>query len=280
MIKKIIFILAIFFASSFNVLQAQCMPNFLFTSLGIPGVYPPEIPIPNIPLVGMTDGTVNTPYSETLTLIVLEDTSLDIGFLLPGAVVTTMNSLGISTVMSVDVNHVTFDVQGLPNGLSWVCNQNTNNMCVYNAGVDGCIAISGTPTQSGTFSVPVSMTIQIQIPAIPNPVPGLPAIFGGTTADIPTFNAVEYDLLIQGNTSAEDHILNKPILFPNPTDLHSNINFNTSKTVQVFDIIGNKVLEKNNVNQFVLSKKDVGSGIFIIRAFDKSKTYNYKLLIN
>ena len=182
-----------------GLVNAQCVPNFIFTSLGVPGVYPPELPVPNIPMVGLMDGQINTVYSETLTLVVLEDTSLDVGFLLPAAVVTAMNAAGISTVMTVDVNHVIFDVQGLPNGLNFICDQ---NMCQYSSGIDGCIAINGTPTQAGTFSVPVSMSINIQIPAITVPVIGT-VLYSGGSQDIPTFDAVTYDLFIQGLSSIE-----------------------------------------------------------------------------
>ena len=53
-----------------------------------PGVYPPELPIPSISLVGIADGSLGSNYSQTLTLVVLEDTTMDIGFLLPAAAVT------------------------------------------------------------------------------------------------------------------------------------------------------------------------------------------------
>ena len=56
---------------------------------------------------------------------------------------TQMNLAGISTVMNVGVNHITFDIQGLPNGLSYQCN---NSNCEYSSGSDGCIKLSGNPT--------------------------------------------------------------------------------------------------------------------------------------
>ena len=173
-------------------MNAQCSANSLFTGLGLPGVYPPELPISGIPMVGISDGVVGSSYSETLTLVVLEDTSMDIASFLPAAAVSAMNLAGISTTMSLDVNHVTFDVMGLPNGLSFTCDQSG---CQYMSGVDGCILIDGIPNQGGNFSIPVSMTINAQIPPIIDPIFGT-TIFAGMAIDVPSFNAVEYNLLI------------------------------------------------------------------------------------
>ena len=143
---------------------SQCTPDFVYTSLGLPGVYPPAIQIPNIPIpTGIADGSLGSNYNQTLTLVVLEDTTLDVGFLLPAAAVAAMNVAGISTVMTVDVNHVTFDVQGLPSGINSQCDISN---CQYPSGIDGCVKLSGTPTVAGTFPVDVNMTINIQIPAI------------------------------------------------------------------------------------------------------------------
>ena len=51
---------------------SQCSPDASFTSIGIPGVYPPTIQIPNLPLpLGIADGSLGSNYSQTLTLVVL-----------------------------------------------------------------------------------------------------------------------------------------------------------------------------------------------------------------
>ena len=73
--KKLLLTLSILLLYTMNV-NAQCSPNFIFTTLGLPGIYPPNLPIPNIPMTGIADGQVNVPYSQTLTLVVLEDTTL------------------------------------------------------------------------------------------------------------------------------------------------------------------------------------------------------------
>ena len=90
----------------------------------------------------------------------------------------------------------------LPNGLSYTCDQSG---CQYVSGVDGCILINGTPTQAGNFAVPVSMTINAQIPAITDPFLGT-TIFAGMAIDLPSFTAVEYDLLCFTVATADNEL--------------------------------------------------------------------------
>ena len=77
LMKKLILLFTVIIFS-FNNVNAQCSSNSLFTALGFPGVYPPELAIPGVPMVGISDGIVGSPYSQTLTLVVLEDTIMDI----------------------------------------------------------------------------------------------------------------------------------------------------------------------------------------------------------
>ncbi len=268
--RKVLLTLSILL-SSLIVSNAQCTPNPIFTMSPIPGVYPPNIPIPNIPLVGISDGQVNVPYSQTLTLIVLEDTTLDVGFLLPTAVVGTMQMLGISTVMTVGVNHVIYDITGLPSNLSYVCD---SNACQYPSGVNGCIAISGTPIQSGTFSVDVNMTINIQIPAITT-------LFAGMAVDFPTFPGQQYDLLITGSSGINNLNNEQITIYPNPTSDIAFLDMAEEKDVKIFDNLGRLIFTKNNVTSTLkLSKEKLGVGIFFIEITDGNKIWKEKLIIN
>ena len=199
--RKILLTLSILLTFSF-IGNTQCTPNPIFTMSPVPGVYPPNIPIPGIPLVGISDGQINVPYNQTLTLVVLEDTTMDIGFLLDmidPTITPLMNSAGISTTMTVDVNHVIFDILGLPNNVTYTCDINS---CQYPSGVNGCIAISGTPIQSGTFPIDVNMTINVQIPAITVPIVGT-VLYPGSGQDIPAFPGQQYDLLIAGSSGIQ-----------------------------------------------------------------------------
>src|SRR5690554_6285957 len=86
----------------------------------VPGIYPQTF----------ADGTVGTPYSAEFTILFPTE---DAG-----------------------VNYTSFKITSieLPLGLTWSCSNETNG-CVYNPQQDpfGCILISGTPAESGQFTV-------------------------------------------------------------------------------------------------------------------------------
>ena len=272
--KKFLLLFAILLSFT-HLVKAQCTPNSLFSSLGFPGVYPPEIPIPGLPMVGINDGALGSAYSQTLTLVVLEDTTMDIASFLPATVVPAMSLAGISTVMSLDVNHVTFNVAGLPNGLSYTCDQSG---CQYVSGVDGCILINGTPTQAGNFAVPVSMTINAQIPAITDPFSGT-TIFAGMAMDLPSFSAVEYDLFIDGSTVVSE-LTQHSFLYPNPTTNEAKLSLRSMSDVMVYNILGKEVFISINIaGDLFLSKADLGKGMFYIMIKSENKTETIKLII-
>lgn len=255
---------------------SQCTADFIYTSLGLPGVYPPAIQIPNIPIpTGIADGSLGSNYNQTLTLVVLEDTTLDVGFLLPAAVVTAMNVAGISTVMTVDVNHVTFDVQGLPSGVNSQCDISN---CQYPSSIDGCIKLNGIPTVAGTFSVPVNMTVNIQIPAITDPLFGT-VIFPSTSLDIPSFPAQTYDLFISDATAMNDL---DPLsqIYPNPSNSHFTIEINSPTNLMIYNNLGLLVYSKKIINNININKSELGSGIFIVEISDNNFVEKHKLILN
>ena len=266
--KNILWILLFIFSFSFYS-KAQCNAEPVFTSLGLPGVYPPAIQIPNLPLpLGIIDGILGTNYNQTLTLVVLEDTTMDIGSLLPSATVNAMNLAGISTIMTLDVNHVTFNVQGLPNGINYQCDIAT---CEYPSAIDGCVQLNGIPTVSGAFSVAVNMLINIQVPAITDPILGT-VIFPATPFDIPQFTAQTYDMLITAATSVYEDSYNVNI-FPNPTLDLATLFFKEPSDVIVYNIFGEQVINFKDVHgKIVFNKEEIGSGFFFVSI--SSKTYN------
>jgi hypothetical protein len=273
--KKFLLLFVILLSFTHLVI-AQCTPNSLFSSLGLPGVYPPELPISGVPMVGVSDGIVGSLYSQTLTLVVLEDTIMDIASFLPVTVVSAMSLASISTVMSLDVNHVTFDVAGLPNGLSYTCDQSG---CQYVSGVDGCVLINGTPTQSGNFAVPVNMIINAQIPAITDPFLGT-TIFAGMAIDLPSFSAVEYDLLVTGATAINEVGNYSSKIFPNPTANEAMLCLYSVSDVVVYNVLGKEVFTSVSIEEnLVLSKADLGKGMFYIIITSKNKIETIKLII-
>jgi len=268
------FVLISFFGYS------QCTPDWMYTSLGLPGVYPPAIQIPNLPLpLGIADGSLGSNYNQTLTLVVLEDTTMDIAPLLQaagfGSAVTAMNLAGISTVMTLDINHATFDVQGLPSGISYQCDIFN---CQYPSATDGCIQLSGTPTVAGDFDVPVNMTINIQIPAITDPIFGT-VIFPATALDIPAFAAQTYDLFISDATSIKSIDFRSKI-YPNPSNSDFTIEVNFPMNLIIYNNLGQIVYSEKIINNTKINKSEIGSGIFIVEISDNNSVEKYKLIIN
>ena len=273
--KKILLVLFIT-ASLLIKVKAQCSTNSLFTSLGVPGVFPPPFNIPGLPIGGINDGITGNYYSDTLTLVILEDTLLDISSLLPTTVVTAMNLAGISTTMSLAVNNAVFDILGLPNGISYACNQNN---CEYLLGIDGCILIDGTPIQTGVFEVSVNMILNVQIPVIPNPIPGTPPIFNGLAIDLPSFSTQQYYLLINGATSLNENNSNSN-LFPNPTSKIATLFLRKYSDIVVYNTSGIKVIVLNNIiGEIVFRKEDLGTGLFFINISSKNYNTVIKLII-
>src|SRR3990167_2831016 len=111
--QKIIRLSLIFLlCSSLNGVYSQCNPDFIYSLLAIPGIWPDAT-------IGINDATVNKSYSQTLTVIVPKDTSIDLlDFGFP-----------FSLVVPVNINSFTVDgITGLPSTFIFECG-NTN--CIY-----------------------------------------------------------------------------------------------------------------------------------------------------
>lgn len=108
--------------------KAQCTIDYSQTA---PGVYPDTL----------STATVNQPYSQDITFVLITDT------------------LGL-TINNFQIVSIT----GLPVGITWQCN-NFANGCNYNPSVSlyGCIGLSGTPLIAGTYNPVVTVIANVQI---------------------------------------------------------------------------------------------------------------------
>ena len=114
-----------FLVIPFSVNAQVCMPDSQYTASGI---YPDTLP----------NTCVNEPYSQTVTLVIPEDTV--IGF-------------------PVDIDSVVLqDVIGLPPGLSYLC-EPTN--CSFAGGTNSCVLVSGTPTVPGTYEIDIATVYHV-----------------------------------------------------------------------------------------------------------------------
>ena len=255
--------------------RAQCSPNSLFTSIGFPGVFPPSFQMPGLSMFGIEDGIVGNPYSEDLTLVILEDTIMDVSSILPSSIVSAMNSANISTVMSLDVNSAMFDVQGLPSGLSYQCDVLN---CQYPSGTYGCIQLSGVPNVGGTFSINVNMTLNIQVPAIIDPIFGT-VIFPSTSFDIPEFPIQTYEFTVLDVTQIGEKE-EAFCIFPNPTSDVTNILLDDYSDVVVYNTLGKELLSLKRIyGNIILNKEKLGCGLFFINISSGYNNTIIKLII-
>ena len=129
-------------------LFANCAVLLLgFTSYSFYGQCTPDESVPGIgvyPLI-MPSPCINHAYNEYLTLAFPSDTTVS----------TPIGDVNLA-ISTLTIN----SVSGLPDGLSYTCNDN----CVFtpnnSTGLSySCFEFTGTPTESGVFDVTVSVTI-------------------------------------------------------------------------------------------------------------------------
>ena len=139
--------------------------------------------------------------------------------------------------------------------------------------------INGTPTQSGNFAVPVSVIINAQIPAITDPFLGS-TIFAGMAIDLPSFSAVEYDLLVTGATAINEVGNYSSKIFPNPTANEAMLCLYSVSDVVVYNVLGKEVFTSVSIEgNLVLSKADLGKGMFYVMIKSENKIETIKLII-
>lgn len=262
--KKLLlpFLLSFFVGTSLNA--QTCNPSQLAIIAGIPGIFPvPTDPLP--------DGDLNQPYSETLTIIVPDDTTIDLSAL-----------IGFSVPpVTVDINHEKINsVTGLPNGVTYACD--TSN-CTWGAGGNGCILLSGTPTENGSFTVDLDVILNVQVPQ------GVPVI-GGTAVDAPL--PVTYDYDVQPVIAIEDEIdptrMKLVGASPNPADQYAQVKYEVVIPAQtaltLTDLTGRKVFaaqmySSTGVNQFEVETSSIPAGIYIAKLNDGVSEISSKLVI-
>lgn len=120
-----------------GLLTAQvCTPDPSFTS---PGVYPANLP----------DGCLNQMYNAVVTVVVPEDTVVNV----PPFGMTT---LPIDSIVLIGVTN-------LQTGLSYQCG---NPSCGFPGNTAGCIRVSGIPTVSGTNTLKIITDVHVTLPIV------------------------------------------------------------------------------------------------------------------
>ena len=218
--------LAIFSENSFG----QCTPDPNHTSELV-------YPLPDQISYSATEGTY---FEEVITLNIPEDTSIVFGGF---PVTATIDSAILSTIT------------GFPNGVSHECNPSS---CVFIGNTSGCIKISGTPTESGTFTI--KPTIIVFYTAV------------GTQSTL-TIDTLAYTMDVNP-VGIEDLTANNELsLLQNPVEnnvkvaLYSDVA--SQSTVNVYNLLGEIVYrEQRNIlaglNTIELQTAHLASGQYIL----------------
>ena len=218
--------LALFTGKSFG----QCTPDPAHTSELV-------YPLPSNISYMATEGEY---FEEVITLNIPEDTSVVIGGF-------PINAIIDSAVVST--------VAGFPNGVSHECNPSG---CVFPGNTSGCLKISGTPTESGTFQV--TPTIIVFYSA------------GGIGSSL-TIDTLSYSIDVNP-AGIEDFANGKGVrLIQNPVVNNLKVelfsNGNSKVVTKIYNLIGELVYSTDNaivsgVNTLDFNTANLASGNYIL----------------
>ncbi len=219
----------------------------------------------------LAGGTLNQTYAgQVLTFTVPATADVNTSVLgspisIPGVPIPIPNP---NLDLSADVTDVTWAVEGLPNGLTAVCNASP---CTYVSNASGTITISGTPTEAGVFT--------INITSMTNGSATLPAPISQTIAfpqAIPTvLDESGYTLtVVNPNGIAERNSVFSLGMYPNPTDGVSTLDVNSTvagmATVEIYSITGAMVQTSTRsirvgANRLNVDLTKVPAGIYMVK---------------
>lgn len=263
--RKILLLFALV-AFSATFAAAQCTPNPIFANIGIPGFWPnpQQGPLP--------DGEINQAYNQTITVVVVEDTTIDlsgvIGFPVPPVQV------------SVNYQEVT-GVTGMPNGITYACDTSS---CTWIGGDAGCVKLSGTPTQAGDFVVDIASNINFDVPA------SVPVI-GGTPQSLP-IPGVGYDLYVDNPNGIEEIQQNRfsvaqnaPNPFSGITEIHFNTPVAATMTIEVHNIAGIRVFSDTfranaGMGTYQLDASDLHNGVYFYTVSNGKDRSIHKMIVS
>lgn len=231
----------------------------------LPGVYPNPLVTPDLP-----DGDVGVNYSTTITLVVVEDTMIDLSVFYPG----------LPTIpVSVDYQKIN-NISGLPNALTYACDIPT---CEVPGNGSGCALISGIPDSAGTYAVELESVIGFTVPA------SIP-IIGGTVQEIPV-PGVGWNMEVQNNVGIEELetdrfsvVQNGPNPFRGSTEIHFNSPKPTKVLFSVMDISGHVLhtrTERASVGENILrfDAEGYAPGIYLYRLSNGEQAITQKMIV-
>lgn len=221
---------------------SQCTPDPSETQ---PGIHPTQAE-------GIAPATVGIPYSQTLTVIIPSDTTIDV--------------FGTPTVVPITSAEVT-NVTGLPTGFSYACNVTG---CVFPGGSTNCAVITGTATPGQEGSYPLSIYVTYTAGFITQD-----DVVTGYTLQVNPVSVEEMNSIVTLSTS------------PNPFSYNAAIDFYAPSTgemtITLYNLLGKavrseRIFVSQGVNNYVVKGSSLPSGAYLIE-FSNGKVKTTQRLI-
>lgn len=248
MYKRLLLVLLIVFTAQLT--NAQCVPNTTITQAGI---YPDSA-------TGLLPGVLNQTYNQIMQIKVPTDTTT---IFLGNTVAVTIDSISLASFTN------------LPPGISYACNPSN---CKFVGGSNGCVLLSGTPTQAGTFH-PIAITrtkghltqLGLSLPVQIDTVDYYTIVIN-TSSGIANNQGLKFDL------SQND---------PNPFTSYTDLKFTTPHqmivTLKIFNLIGKEVMHKTiqcqaGRNTYRLESVDFSPGVYMYTLSDGITTYTRRMI--
>lgn len=232
------------------------------------------------------EGQLGEVYSEQVIAFTIPSEAT-----LPGEVVEQVLSLAFpqaapalgflglgSQTFDMNVTRATFNVTGLPQGLSGNCDATP---CTYFVGTSGSITIAGTPSAAGNFTFDIKSFVEgdVDLSSIGGGILsqfGIPSSFE-LPAPVPqALDENGYTIeVLNVNSIKERNDLFSISLFPNPTNDNSVLMIETTERalakIEVMDATGSLVKQSSIAvqqgnNSLPLQLNHLTSGLYLVRA--------------
>ena len=231
--KKLL-LLTISFFLTLSIVNAQCTPNPQYADSAY-GVWPDTS-------TNFVSGEVGAAYSQVLDFKL----PLDAGVIDP-------NFSGVNIDSAVLTS-----VDGLPPGITYVCNTPTNS---WMGGDQGCATLQGVPTAQGSYDITISLDGWVTVFFAPfaQAISFSGYVIDVGAAGIETIQLTDQTFILQQN-------------YPNPTNGNTTIDFIVGNTDMIDftitnllgDIVINRQINsKRGVNKIDVNTSDFSNGIYL-----------------
>jgi hypothetical protein len=246
--KKCILFVSTLLIISFTAALSQCVPGTSTNS----GITPDSA-------TGLAVAMQGQPYTQVLQIRVPTDTVVEF---IPGVPVTV-------TILTIQLTSFT----GLPAGLTYSC---TPSNCVFPAGTNGCVEISGTPTTPGTY--PLMAIISTTGSFFGQPVIQV------DTVDYYVLNVSAATGIAEYNTAGFSLGQNSPNPFSDFSDIDILAPVQTEVEFRIFNMIGKEVYNRQiqaeaGINRIRIDGRDFAPGIYMYTATLSGRTISQRMVV-